>query len=178
MVNLQPIGMIYEVMERRLRAPQPDLAHVHDSALKINGFARAALTSCLDVVTWLAPDEGTRTQVVEGVRECVGLLATSLSFRGFAIRNEVSGVEGDVYRAGIRCVLTAALVHATDANPPPADVVLSASAEPGGLRLELELRATVGNHCFASEADYRTIVSNFRKFIPSIPTTKHPKGKK
>lgn len=56
-VNLQPIGMIYEVMERRLRAPQPDLANVHESAQKINGFARAALDSCLDVVTWLAPEE-------------------------------------------------------------------------------------------------------------------------
>ncbi len=29
-----------------------------------------------------------------------------------------------------------------------------------------------------SEAEYRTIVSTFRKYIPSIPTTKHPKGKK
>ena len=56
-VNLQPIGMVYEVMDRRLRAAEPDLAEVHDSAHKINGFARAALNSCLDVVTWLAPDE-------------------------------------------------------------------------------------------------------------------------
>ena len=56
-VNLQPIGMIYEVMERRLRQPAPDLANVQDSASKINGFARAALASCLDVVGWLAPDD-------------------------------------------------------------------------------------------------------------------------
>jgi hypothetical protein len=38
-VNLQPIGMIYEVMERRLRADPPDLHEVHESAQKINGFA-------------------------------------------------------------------------------------------------------------------------------------------
>src|SRR5436190_15708158 len=56
-VNLQPIGMIYEIMDRRLKAPQPDLAEVHQSAHKINGFARAALDSCLDVVSWLAPEE-------------------------------------------------------------------------------------------------------------------------
>src|SRR6187549_2292028 len=68
-VNLQPIGMIYEVMDRRLRAPQPDLANVHDSAHKINGFARAALDSCLNVVTWLAPEEGATSQVDDGVRE-------------------------------------------------------------------------------------------------------------
>ena len=41
-VNLQPIGMIYEVMDRRLRAPSPDLASIHEGAHKINGFARAA----------------------------------------------------------------------------------------------------------------------------------------
>jgi hypothetical protein len=85
-VNLQPIGMIYEVMERRLRAPTPDLASVQDSAGKINGFAKAALASCLDVVGWLAPDDTTTTTVDELVRECAGLLATSLSFRGYALR--------------------------------------------------------------------------------------------
>src|SRR5436190_15058498 len=65
-VNLQPIGMIYEVMERRLRAPQPDLAHVQESATKINTFARAALASCLDVVGWLAPDEAVGISLQEG----------------------------------------------------------------------------------------------------------------
>src|SRR3954466_7592829 len=84
-VNLQPIGMIYEVMDRRLRAPEPDLAVVHESAHKINGFARAALNSCLDVVTWLAPEEDMRTTLTEGVRECMGLLATGLTFRGYAL---------------------------------------------------------------------------------------------
>src|SRR3954466_3042218 len=69
-VNLQPIGMIYEVMDRRLRAPTPDLAHVQDSASKINGFSRAALASCLDVVSWLAPDDTVPIAVDEAVREC------------------------------------------------------------------------------------------------------------
>ena len=38
-VNLQPIGMIYEVMDRRLKAPQPALAEVHESAHKKIGRA-------------------------------------------------------------------------------------------------------------------------------------------
>jgi hypothetical protein len=156
-VNLQPIGMIYEVMERRLRAPEPDLANVHESALKINGFARAALNSCLDVVTWLAPDDSATTPVAEGVRECVGLLATSLSFRGYAIRNEVTALAGDVCRPAIRNVLTAALIHATDQAPPPADLVLKASSSAAGLRLALLLRPTEGSEGFANEAGYRNI---------------------
>ena len=156
-VNLQPIGMIYEVMERRLRAPQPDLAHVHDSAVKINGFARAALTSCLDVVTWLAPDESASVEVGDAVRECIGLLASSLSFRGYAIRNEVTPVPGPVSRCAIRNVLTAALIHATDLQAPPADLVLTTKAETGGLQLTLTLRPTDGSEGFATEAGYRTI---------------------
>src|SRR5687768_8210279 len=97
-VNLQPIGMIYEVMERRLRTAQPDLAHVHDSAGKINTFARAALASCIDVVGWLSPDEAIGTPVEEAARECAALLATSFSFRGYALRNEVAAVQGQVRR--------------------------------------------------------------------------------
>jgi hypothetical protein len=156
-VNLQPIGMIYEVMDRRLRAPQPDLADVHESAHKINGFARAALNSCLDVVTWLAPEEEMQTTASEGVRECLGLLATSLTFRGYALRNEVQPVPGEVRRAAIRNVLTAAMIHATDENPPPADLVLSAEPSPAALLLTLTLRPTQGNQGFSTEAGYRRL---------------------
>lgn len=156
-VNLQPIGMIYEVMDRRLRAPAPDLASVHDSAHKINGFARAALNSCLDVVTWLAPDPRATTPVAEGVRECVGLLATSLGFRGYAIRNEVTELAGVVSRGSLRSVLTAALIYTTDQSPPPADLVLTAGSEAAGLRLALALRPTDGNQGFANEAGYRKL---------------------
>lgn len=156
-VNLQPIGMVYEVMERRLRAAEPDLAQLHESALKINGFARAALTSCLDVITWLAPEHKATAPVEEGVRECVGLLATSLSFRGYAIRNDVGAIEGRVERAAIRNVLTAALIHATDENPPPADLMLTASPEVAGLRLGISLRPTDGGQGFPTEAGYRQI---------------------
>lgn len=156
-VNLQPIGMIYEVMERRLNVPEPNLAAVHESAQKIKGFARAALSSCLDVVTWLAPEERATTPVAEGVRECVGLLATSLSFRGYAVRNEVTALPGEVSRSAMRNVLTAALIHATDERPPPADLVLTARAEPSRLLVELTLRPTDGNEGFANEAGYRPI---------------------
>src|SRR5215208_4792170 len=128
-VNLQPIGMIYEVMERRLRAPDPDLGDVHESAQKINGFARAALDSCLDVVSWLAPEEGAVSTVDDGVRECLGLLATSLTFRGYSVRNQVGSVPGEIGRSAIRNVLTAAIIHLTDETPPAAEMALSAEAE-------------------------------------------------
>ena len=155
-VNLQPIGMIYEVLDRRLRAPEPDLAHVHQSAQKINGFAKAALNSCLDVVSWLAPD-GSTTTPAEGVGECVGLLATSLSFRGYALRNELGAVAGEVDRAAIRNVLTAALIYATDHRLPPAELVISAQGDGASLRLTLALRSSASGEGFATEAAYRKL---------------------
>jgi len=156
-VNLQPIGMIYEVMDRRLRAAEPDLAEVHDSAQKISGFARAALDSCLDVVTWLAPEEDAVTTAADGVRECMSLLATSLTFRGYALRNEVAPLAGEVRRSAMRNVLTAALIHATDGNPAPADLVLATEADHGALVLTLTLRPTDGDKGFSTEATYRAL---------------------
>ncbi|MDB5872451.1 MAG: hypothetical protein JWQ07_1893 [Ramlibacter sp.] len=156
-VNLQPIGMIYEVMDRRLRAAEPDLAEVHEGAHKINGFARAALSSCLDVVTWLAPEEDARTTAADGVRECLGLLATSLTFRGYALRNGVTPVPGEVRRSAIRNVLSAALIHVTDENPPPAEMVLAAEPDRSGLVLTLTLRPTDGDKGFSPEPAYRPI---------------------
>lgn len=156
-VNLQPIGMIYEVMDRRLRAPQPDLANVHDSAHKINGFARAALDSCLNVVTWLAPEEGATSQVDEGVREVAGLLATSLGFRGYTLRNEVTALPREVRRAALRNVLTACLICATDELPPPAELAVTARTGAAGAEISLHFRPTDGDGGFSAEATYRSL---------------------
>jgi hypothetical protein len=156
-VNLQPIGMIYEVMERRLRGTAPDLAHVHDSASKINGFAKAALNSCIDVVSWLAPDPAVSTGIEEAVRESTGLLATSLGFRGYALRNEVTAVPGAVRRTSVRSLLTGALVFCTDQLPAPADLVLRADAQADAARITIEVRPTPGEVNFRGETGYRKL---------------------
>lgn len=156
-VNLQPIGMIYEVLDRRLSAPVPKLADVHESAGKINGFARAALDSSLQVVSWLAPEEGAAVTVVAGVQECLGLLTTSFSFRGFALRNEVGQQLGEVPRCALRSVLTAALIHAADKLPPPGDLILSCETTSDGVVLMLDLNRTQGGHGFTQEPTYRDI---------------------
>jgi hypothetical protein len=156
-VNLQPIGMVYEIMDRRLRAPEPNLADVHDGAQKINGYARAALASCIDIVTWLAPEEDARTTAEEGVRECLALVATSFTFRGFALRNEVGGVTGEVARAAFRNVVIGALVYLSDEQAPPAEIVLSARAAPDGLEMTLAAKPAAGEAGFAPPPVYRPI---------------------
>jgi hypothetical protein len=156
-VNLQPIGMVYEIMDRRLRAPEPNLADVHDSAQKINSYSRAALASCVDVITWLSPEDGARTTAAEGMRECLGLVATSFTFRGFALRDEAGEVGGEVQRSAFRNVVTGALVHLSDAHPAPAEIVLTAQAGADGLEMALAVRPAAGEPGFATAPTYRPL---------------------
>jgi len=156
-VNLQPIGMVYEIMDRRLRAPQPNLADVHEGAQKINVYARSALASCLDMVTWLAPEDGAATTIADGVRECLALVATSFTFRGFTLRSQVDDVPGDVPRAAFRNVVTGALVHLSDERAAPAEIVLTAQAHGDAIQLKLVPRASAGEPGFATAPAYRPI---------------------
>jgi hypothetical protein len=158
-INLQPIGMIYEVLDRRLRGPQPDLAHVQASAAKINTFARAALNSCLNVVTWLAPEESAVTDAVEGTRECSALLATTLSFRGYTLRNQAQAVPGEVRLSAVRNVLTATLIQLTDEASPPAEVAITTASSPQGLQVQLQVQVhrTEGDSVTDTTSAYRPL---------------------
>jgi len=156
-VHLQPIGMITEVMERRLQAPAPDIARVHQSMAKINGFSRAAVQSCLDVVSWLAPEAGTVVALSAGVQECVALLRSSFNFRGFVLKDEVGDSPATVSRAGLRNVLPATLLALTDRAESPAELVLSAQLAAEQVTLSAALRPTEGPAGFAGDAPYRLL---------------------
>ncbi len=156
-VNLQPIGMVYEVMDRRLKAPEPDLPGLHAGVHKINGFARAALRSCVDVVTWLSPDADATATVAEGVAECIGLLGSGLSFRGYTLHNQVGAPAGEVHRSAMRNLIAAMLVYATDTQSAPATLVLTAHGAISGVELTLSVQATPGAPGFAPEPGYRPL---------------------
>lgn len=156
-VHLQPIGMITEVMERRLRGPAPDLGQVHESMARINGFSRAAVQSCLDVVTWLAPEDGATIALDAGVQEAVAMLRSNLSFRGFTLKDEVDANPLEVSRAALRSVLPAVLVALTDRAASPADIVLAAAAGTGEAVLTVAVHPTDGGEGFAGDAPYRLL---------------------
>jgi hypothetical protein len=156
-VNLQPIGMVYEIMERRLRAPEPNLADVKDCAHKISGHARAALASCVDVVTWLAPDDEARCTAADGIAECLLLVGTSFTFRGFALRDEGGDAPGEVRRASFRNVVTGALVWLGDENAPPARISIRSHAVDNGIVISLSLQPSAGEPGFATAPTYRPL---------------------
>jgi hypothetical protein len=156
-VHLQPIGMITEVMERRLQQPTPDLAQVHESMAKIHGFSRAAVQSSLDVVSWLAPEDGATVPLDAGVAECVALLRSNFNFRGFTLKNEVGTAPATVARAGLRHVLSACLLASTDEAASPADVVISARLETQQAMLTVDIRPNEGSAGFDGDNLYRRL---------------------
>lgn len=156
-VHLQPIGMVHEVMERRLKAAEPKLAEVIESAAKIRGFARAALDSSVDMITWLAPDERATATVPDAVRECIGLVGTSFTFRGFALRDGVGEMPGEVRRAAIRATLMGALLYLSDAREPPAEIMISAAPTDAGIDVVLTLRPGGTEPGFSTTPIYRPL---------------------
>jgi hypothetical protein len=156
-VHLQPIGMITEVMERRLQSPAPDFTQVHESMTKINGFSRAAVQSCLDVVTWLAPEESAVIGLDAGVQECVALLRSGFNFRGFALKDEVGPMPLVVSRTSLRNVLPACLLALTDHAASPADVVVTGENGQQQAVVAIRLLPTEGPAGFAGDPPYRLL---------------------
>ncbi|MGV8805513.1 MAG: hypothetical protein ACWA6Y_11195 [Polaromonas sp.] len=134
---LQPIGLIHSVMSHKLCEPAPDIQALRLQVEKINGFAKSALTECLDIGTWLAPEPGTLTELGAGINECIGLMATTLHFCGFRLVNEVDVSPVSVDRDALRMVLIAVMFEMTDALSVPATLTLSASLGRGEASLLL-----------------------------------------
>ena len=95
--------------------------------------------------------------VDEGIDECLALLKTDFSMRGFAIRNEAREIGVDVSSAALRNVLTASLIAATDAAPRPADLVLTAELSPGHAVLAILVRPADRAAGFCDAAAYRRL---------------------
>jgi hypothetical protein len=156
-VNLQPIGMVYEIMERRLRASEPNYNEVKEGAHKISGYAQAALASCVDVVTWLAPDDHARCTAGQGIAEVLSLIATGFTFRGFSLRGDGAEVQGEVRRASFRNVVTGAFFWLSDDHVPPAQISIGAESSNQGLVIALSLVPVEGKPGFGTAPSYRTI---------------------
>lgn len=161
-VHLQPMGMICEVTDRKLATGGPDaVTAAHNGVGKIGKLARSAIASCLDVVSWLAPDPEANVSLTAGVAECLELVRSNFTFRGFTLVNQIGeGQELPLPQATTREVLTAALIACADDAGDLDELTLSLQPpESGdsGTWLSLQLRRGAGaSH--ADEGIYRRIV--------------------
>lgn len=155
--HLQPIGMVTELLERRLRSPAPDLSQVQEGMAKINHLSKAAVQECLDVITWLAPEPGATITVDEAVQDCMTLLRGNFSFRGLLLTTEIGGMAQPVGRAGGRMLLPAALLALTDPKEVPATVTIEARADEDVVTVDLQWRRTGGDPPLSTDLHYRRL---------------------
>lgn len=155
---LQPIGLIYSVISHKLCEAAPDLQALRLQVEKINGFAKSALTECLDIGTWLAPEPGTLTELGAGINECISLMATTLHFCGFRLVNEVDTPPVSVNRDALRMVLIAAMFEMTDALTVPATLTLSASLGRGEAGLVLRFTPLTEGRVERYDDGYRKLI--------------------
>ncbi|TWO71600.1 hypothetical protein FN976_09505 [Caenimonas sedimenti] len=130
-VPLQSLGMTMEALSARLDRGAVDSADLHAAVSKLNRLTRKAVASCLHVATWMEPAEDDSVPLNEGVEECAGLLASSLNFRGFHLRNEVRDIPMEVSRGALRFLLAASLLSLAEHAPGGGELVLSGETAAG-----------------------------------------------
>lgn len=123
-VHLQSLGMMAEALSARMERGKVASEDMAASVSKLNRLSRQAVARCLEVCTWMEPAEDDTITLRDGVDEVVRLLSTSLNFRGFDLRPELSDGEFEVARSAVRFLLAAAILTLTDAAPAPGEVAV------------------------------------------------------
>jgi hypothetical protein len=126
--TLQPIAMVAAMLERRLQKANSDPETLLRNARDIVALSKEAAASCVELMGWLAPRENRVVKVQKGIAECLEMVTTQLSFKGFSIVDNTKPIDVELSESALRSVLTAALITLTDA-----------AAGGGTLRVETEL---------------------------------------
>jgi len=155
--EFQPIGMIATMLDRRLQSDAPNLSHLRENSAALGKLARTSASTCMNLMTWLAPKAGATTRLDSGVADCLSLLTTAFRFRGFVIVNEIAEIAVEVSTTALRSVLPAALLALSDQHAGPVDFVLKAAVVPGGVTLSIFQRPAERSAENSPSSDYRAL---------------------
>lgn len=142
MGHFQSMGMIAAMMERRLQSAEPDMESIRRDCASLGSVSQTAVSSIINMMTWVEPKPASTVRFDAGVKECLGLLATQFRFKGFVIVNEAPEIDAAVSSRSLRSVLCGTLIALSDLSAAPADLVIQARATPASVDVSITLRAT------------------------------------
>lgn len=155
---LQPVGMLASMLERRVQAPQPNVEALRKNTGEMSRLARTASAECVALMGWFAPPaEDVRVPISQGADECIHLLATELSFRGFTLVSTWDAGDASVDRTALRMLLPAALMAFTDNAAVTGEVRLQAHVQGDAVRLTLVLVPGADGHTPVPAKAYRPL---------------------
>ncbi|MDB5891861.1 MAG: hypothetical protein JWP47_2692 [Polaromonas sp.] len=165
---LQPINMIYGVMDHRLSTPHPSLPTLQQDASNINKFAKAAMAQCMDISNWLAPMGDSLVSATQGVQECMSLMGGYLNFKGFHLINNVQRTDVQLRHDALRSTLAAALLVLTDELTQPSDVVMDSYLDTDHFALLIQIKSSDRAHCEPYDDGYRKLLWNDLRAIAAV----------
>ena len=155
---LQPVSMMAAMLEKRLQKPEPDMVALVKNSSAINTLAREASTSCMGLMTWLAPRDDAPAALNTCVAESIGLVTTEISFRGINLVNHTENVDAKVLLSSLRGVFMASLLALTDACDGPSEVVLTSTSSVSVTLLDIRVSPSAGEAMMAGNApSYRKL---------------------
>ena len=154
---LQPVNMMAAILEKRIKAPSPDLALLAKSSASLTTLSDEAIGSCLDLMTWLTPKHSQQISIHAGINDAIGVMKTELSFRDISMANEAIGVSEEMPQHIFRSVFLASLIALTDAAPSPGRVVITARVTGDEIVLTINLTAVEGANTQGQFQAYREI---------------------
>lgn len=156
--SMQPIAMVAGMLERRLqKKPDADFDALTRNAHDIVALSKEAAASCVNLMSWFAPKEDPLVAIDTGIAECLGMLATELSFKGFSIVNKTAELDGELPLSALRNAFTASVIALTDAAAGPRTVVVEAESSDGGLSIRIFLKNADAPASMPAGKPYRRI---------------------
>src|SRR5690606_34586267 len=136
-VPLQSLGMTMEALSARLDRGTLTDQDLNAAVSKLNRLTRQAVSNCLHVASWMEPSEDDSVPLHQGVQECARLLASSLNFRGFALRGAGAELPIHVSQSAVRYLLAAAILLLADHAPAAGAITFrtSTAADRGAVTL-------------------------------------------
>jgi hypothetical protein len=155
--SLQPIAMVAGMLERRLQKPGGDPEILLKNARDIVALSKEAAVSCVDLMSWLAPKDDPLVAVDAGIAQCLDMLATELSFKGFSVVNKADQRGTALPLSALRNAFTAAVLALTDAAVTPGNIVVEAWPSEGGLSIRVSLKNSLTPASMPATKPYRWI---------------------
>lgn len=155
--SMQPIAMVAGMLERRLQKTDADFDALTRNAHDIVALSKEAAASCVNLMSWFDPKEDPLVAIDTGIAECLGMLATELSFKGFSIVNKTAELDGELPLSALRNAFTASVIALTDAAAGPRTVVVEAGSSDGGLSIRIFLKNADAPASMPAGKPYRRI---------------------
>ena len=155
--GFQPLRMVARVLDKRLKAAEPDLS----ALIKTSGFMGKLLLDasavCTKVISWLSPDKNDKVQVSIGIADSIKLLGTDFALRGFIIDVSAPPSAVEVNAGALRQVFSISLIALTDLAAGPSRLSISFQEDDEEVLVMIRSESVEGDEMLTGPADYRSV---------------------